>query len=111
VDLILRRPMRGARDGVAATAASASVAAGLRASREVGTLTGLAREHAERCLAAARDTLAALEEGGWRALVDQPLGFEASALGAAAVAPRTGGFDPLTAGETSPTERARPFPV
>jgi hypothetical protein len=99
VDLVLRRPMTGVRAGVEAAAAAGSVAGGLRDSREVGLLTGRALEHAVRCLAAAHDTLAVLEEGGWRRLVEQPLGFEAASLGAEAVARRTGVFDPLDASD------------
>jgi hypothetical protein len=100
VGLVLRRSPEGAsqagvRSGVAATAAAAAVAVELRVSRDIGTLSGVAREHAERCVRAALDALAELEEGGPAALVDQPLGTGTPALGADAVAVRTGGFDPL----------------
>ncbi len=102
VDLVLRRPLGASskaevRAGVAATAAAATVASGLRSSREAWTLTGLALEHAERCVRAAHNALASLEEGGPNALVDQPMGIGTPALGADAVARRSDGFDPLMA--------------
>jgi D-Lysine 5,6-aminomutase TIM-barrel domain of alpha subunit len=102
VDLVLRRASGGAAHGIAVTSAAAEVAHELRTARQVGALGGPAREHAERCLAAAADTLAALETTGWSALVDQPLGFDTAALGGAAVAARTSGFDPLLVGAASP---------
>jgi hypothetical protein len=100
VQLVLRRPVdggsrSGVRPAVEATAAAAAVASGLRASRDVGALSGIAREHAERCVRAALDTLADLEAGGPAALVDQPLGMGIPVLGADAVARRSDGFDPL----------------
>ncbi len=102
VDMVLRRPLAAVRDGVGATAAAAGIAEGLRMSRGVVTLGGVAREHAERCVEAALEALAGFERGGRGALVDQPLGIAAVALGADAVAHRTGGFDPLTV-DTVPT--------
>jgi hypothetical protein len=57
-------------------------------------------EHARGAVRVAAATLAALEETGWRSMVDQPLGFDESRLGADAVAERTEAFDPLVVGET-----------
>jgi hypothetical protein len=102
VDIILRRQSGGAAAGIAPTSAAARVAHELRTARQVGALAGLARDHAERCIAVAADTLATLETTGWSALVDQPLGFDAAALGGGAVAIRTSGFDPLLVRASSP---------
>ena len=46
--------------------------------------------------AAAAATLAALDDTGWRAVADQPLGVGTRGLGAEAVAERSGAFDPLS---------------
>ena len=101
VDVILRRPGGAGRPSLEATRATVTVAAGLRGSRERPDLTGLAVEHAHRAIAAASATLAALEEHGWGAIVDQPLGMEAARLGGDAVAERTGTFDPLATGDAA----------
>ncbi len=101
VDVVLRRPAGAASPSLALTRCAAAVAAGLRGSREQPVLTGMAVEHARRAIEAASVTLASLEEHGWRAIVDQPLGTEAGHLGADAVAERTETFDPLTAGEAA----------
>jgi hypothetical protein len=69
-------------------------AASLRASRVPPELTGISAAHASGAVAAALATLDALDAGGWRALVDQPLGIRAN-VGADAVAERSETFDPL----------------
>ena len=79
---------------VAHTRAAADVAVWLRSGREA-QLSGPAAEHATRALEAAAQTLSALEDSGWRAVVDQPLAVGARGLGAEAVAERTGSFDVL----------------
>ena len=58
-------------------------------------LAGVAADHAQRAVAAAAATLAALEDAGWQAVVDQPLGVGVRGLGAEAVAERSEAFDPL----------------
>ena len=58
----------------ASTRAAATVATALRAGRSAPVLSGAAADHADRAVAAALATLAALEERGWGAVVDQPLG-------------------------------------
>ncbi|MHB8892249.1 MAG: lysine 5,6-aminomutase subunit alpha TIM-barrel domain-containing protein [Candidatus Limnocylindrales bacterium] len=95
VDVVLRRPSGAGSPSLAVTRGAATVAASLRGSREQPVLTGVAVEHARRAIKAASATLASLEEHGWRAIVDQPLGMEAARLGADAVAERTETFDPL----------------
>ena len=91
---VVRRP--GATPTEAAyTQATTGVAAGLRASRAVPELRGIALDHATRAVEAATATLRALEDGGWTSLVDAPLAFAAGHLGADAVAERTEAFDPL----------------
>lgn len=77
------------------TTAMRAVASSLRSSRVSPELTGVAAAHARAAVAAALATLGALEDRGWRSLVDQPLGIRAN-LGAEAVAERTEPFDPLT---------------
>jgi len=94
VTLVLRRPTGPVVPLLEAARQSAAVADGLRGTREPGRLTGVAREHAARVVEAAVVTLAALEESGWTALVDQPLGRWPGG-GGEATATRTGGFDPL----------------
>ena len=71
-----------------------AVASSLRSSRVPPELTGVAAAHATGAVAAALATLDALEDRGWRSLVDQPLGIRAN-IGAEAVAERTEAFDPL----------------
>jgi hypothetical protein len=85
----------GSPDAVVAMRAAASVASGLRDARVAPVLTAKAVEHAEAAALAAADTLASLQDHGWRAVVDQPLGVENVGLGAEAVAERTDSFDPL----------------
>ena len=99
VDMILRRATGAVGELAASTAEAAAVAKGLRSSREPSALAGVALDHATRSMEAAHAMLAALEEGGWRAFVDQPLGLPAPVLGAEAVASRTEAFDPLSAVE------------
>ena len=101
VDVILRRSSGPGAPSLAITRGAAIVAAGLRGSRATPVLTGAAVEHARRVVAAATATLASIEERGWSAVVDQPLGVEAARLGADAVAERTEMFDPLAAPDPS----------
>ena len=58
-------------------------------------LTTTAVEHAEATASTAAATLAALQDQGWRAVVDQPLGVRTAGLGAEWVVERTETFDPL----------------
>jgi len=101
VDVILRRAARPGTPSLAMTRRASAVAAALRRSRETPLITGAAAEHAGRAIDAARATLQTLEDHGWSALVDQPLGMEAARLGADAVAERTEAFDPLAAAEAA----------
>jgi hypothetical protein len=94
VEAVLRAP-GDVPATVAQTRAAADVAVWLRSGRERAQLAGPAAEHAARAIAAAGQTLAALEDSGWRAVVDQPLAVGARGLGAEAVAERTAAFDPL----------------
>jgi hypothetical protein len=94
VELVLRRPGASFADQ-ARTRAAAAVAAGLARSRVAPELTGLAVQHAERAVRVASATLGTLEESGWRAIVDQPLGMDEARMGVDAVAERTEAFDPL----------------
>jgi hypothetical protein len=96
VDLVLRGPAGTSGPAVGLTRATAAVATALRAGRSAPVLSGLATEHAERAVAAALTTLAALDDHGWGAVVDQPLAVGAAGLGAEAVAERAGAFDPLS---------------
>ncbi|MEO5965420.1 MAG: lysine 5,6-aminomutase subunit alpha [Candidatus Limnocylindrales bacterium] len=91
VEMVLRRSHGTAQQ----TRGMTHVAASLRGSRVTPELTGVAAAHARDAVAAAMATLAALEEQGWRALVDQPLGIRAN-LGGDSVAERTEAFDPLS---------------
>ncbi len=99
VDVILRRPVAEGAPTLGMTRRAANVAAGLRRSRVAPVLSGAAGEHAGRAVDAADAALASLEEHGWRAIVDQPLGMDGAHPGGLAVAERTETFDPLTAGE------------
>jgi beta-lysine 5,6-aminomutase alpha subunit len=94
VDVVLRRAGEPASI-VGQSRAAASVAMGLRQGRSAPELSGPAADHANRAVLAAAATLAALDDTGWRAVVDQPLGVGAGGLGAEAVAERTEPFDPL----------------
>jgi hypothetical protein len=100
VDVILRRPGASLPARARLTRAAAAVAAGLADSRDAPRLSGVAMEHARGAVRVAAATLAALEDTGWRSMVDQPLGFDESRVGADAVAERTEAFDPLVVGET-----------
>ncbi len=95
VELIIRRP--GARLTMDArlTRVAAGVARSLARSRVAPELTSAAVEHAAGVVRAAASTLSALQETGWRSIVDQPLGIDEARLGADAVAERTESFDPL----------------
>jgi hypothetical protein len=66
-----------------------------RCARVAPVLTAKAVDHAEAAARAAADTLTALEDKGWQAVVDQPLGDGTTGLGAEAVAERSETFDPL----------------
>jgi hypothetical protein len=99
VDVILRRAVGPGTPSLAMTRRAAAVAAALRRSRVAPVITGVAAEHARRSVDAADATLASLEEHGWSAIVDQPLGMEGAPPGGHAVAERTEAFDPLAAGE------------
>jgi hypothetical protein len=101
VDIILRRDARPGVPSLVMTRRAAAVAAALRRSRVSPVLTGVAAEHAGRAIDAADATLASLEEHGWRAIVDQPLGLDGDHPGGLAVADRTEAFDPLAAGEVA----------
>jgi beta-lysine 5,6-aminomutase alpha subunit len=96
VEVILRQAVASPSPAVAATRAAAAVAMGLRNGRSTPVLQGAAAEHADRAVAAAAATLGALDDAGWRAIVDQPLAFGARGLGADAVAERTEAFDALS---------------
>ncbi|HYO41896.1 MAG TPA: lysine 5,6-aminomutase subunit alpha [Candidatus Limnocylindrales bacterium] len=96
VEVVLRQASTSASAVVAATRAAATVAMGLRGGRSAPVLEGAAAEHANRAVAAAAETLATLDETGWRAIVDQPLAFGERGLGADAVAERTEAFDALS---------------
>ena len=72
-------------------------------------LAGVSVEHAAAVVRAAAATLAALEESGWRSIVDQPLGIDGARLAGDAVAERTEPFDPLAVlerGRVRPAVRA-----
>jgi hypothetical protein len=102
VDLVLREPSGTPGPGIGLTRASATVATALRAGRSAPVLSGAAAEHADRAVAAALATLAAVDERGWAAVVDQPMAAGAAGLGAAAVVERTGAFDPLSVEPAAP---------
>ncbi len=95
VKLLLCCAAPGFAGRAASMRAAIDVADALRASRTRPALAGLAAAHRDGTLAAAAETLAGLEEHGWRWLVDEPFGLQAGRLGAEAVADRTGGFDVL----------------
>jgi hypothetical protein len=96
VEVVLRQAAASPVSAIAGTRAAAAVAMGLRDGRSAPVLRGAAADHANRAVAAAAATLAALEETGWRSVVDQPLAFGAHGLGADAVAERTEAFDVLS---------------
>jgi hypothetical protein len=91
VETIIRR----SHPNLVGTTAMRAVAASLRQSRMTPVLTGIAAAHAAGAVAAALATIDALEDRGWGALVDHPLGIQAT-IGAEAVTERTESFDPLT---------------
>ena len=76
-------------------AGMAQTAASLRASRIAPELTGVSAAHANAAVAAATQTLEALADRGWQALVDHPLGIRAAG-GADSVVERSEAFDPLS---------------
>jgi hypothetical protein len=90
VETILRRSPASA----IATRGMAQAAASLKGSRVLPELTGVAVAHAGESVAAALQTLEALTDRGWQALVDQPLGIRATGV-PDTVAERNEPFDPL----------------
>ena len=96
VEVVLRQAAHPGSMPIAGTQACAAVAMGLRAGRSAPVLEGPAAEHADRSVAAAAATLAALDDAGWRSVVDQPLAIGEGGLGADAVAERTEAFDALS---------------
>jgi len=95
VDIVLRQPLLEPAGPMAQTRAAAGVAMALRGARGTPALMGASVDHADRVVAIAAATLAALEESGWRAVVDQPLGVGSGVLGGESVAERTEAFDPF----------------
>jgi len=99
-EVIVRRPgdaVIGTARRAATTREAGAVAAGLWPSRVASALRANAAEHLSDVVRAASATLGVLEQGGWSALVDEPMGIPATRLGADAVAERTETFDPLPA--------------
>jgi hypothetical protein len=90
VETVLRRSHVSA----IATRGMTQAAASLRASRVPPELTGVAAAHANEAVSAAAQTLEALADRGWQALVDHPLGIRAAGA-PDAVAERTESFDPF----------------
>jgi len=90
VEAVVRRSHESSRT----TRGMLHVAGSLRSSRVPPELTGVAAAHANGVVGAALRTLEALDERGWGALVDQPLGIRAN-LGADSVSERSESFDPL----------------
>jgi len=95
VEVILCRPGAALATAARMTRAAATVARSLGRSRALPVLAGISVEHAGAVVRAAASTLAALEERGWRSIVDQPLGIDGARLAGDAVAERTERFDPL----------------
>lgn len=97
-ELLVRRPAAGP-DETAARAAmtreASAVAAGLWRARRPAGLQAPAEAHLGDMVAAASSTLDLLEQGGWTALVDEPMGFSPGAVEGDAVAERTETFDPI----------------
>ncbi len=91
-----------------ATREAAGVAAGLWRSRTAAGLHAAAGAHLTAMVQAATATLSLLEQGGWSALVDEPMGIPSAGPQADAVAERTETFDPLLpdAGPHDPPRRA-----
>ncbi len=102
VEVILRGAATAPARSLAMSRAAAAVAIGLRDGRSAPILRGPGAEHADRAMAAAAATLAALDASGWRAIVDQPLTVGSRGLGAEAVAERTEAFDALAVEVGSP---------
>jgi hypothetical protein len=94
--LVLRQP-RGGSSGptVTATRVAAAVAGDLAGARAGSALAGRAAEHAAETILAARGTLEALAEAGWRAVVGVGPSQGRRAGSAEAVAERSDPFDPL----------------
>jgi len=108
VELIIRHPGASLTADVRLTRAASAVATSLARSRQAPTLSGAAVDHASGVMRAVAATLTALEDAGWRPIVDQPLGIDEARLGADAVATRTESFDPLAVlerGTGAPTVR------
>jgi hypothetical protein len=99
VDVILARPGAALPARARLARAAVDVASGLARSRHAPELTGVAVDHAAGVLRQAAATLRALEETGWRSIVDETPGADGIRLGAEAVAERSESFDPLAVGE------------
>ena len=95
VDVILCRPGPALATDARVTRGAAAVARSLGRSRALPVLAGVSVEHATAVIRAAAATLEALEDSGWRSIVDQPLGIDGARLAGDAVAERTEPFDPL----------------
>jgi hypothetical protein len=93
--------IRGAspRDAAAVVAdarAAAAVGGGGRGAVAYGGLTGAARTHAEASIRAGIETLEALANEGWRAVIGDPMGGpDRERLGADAVVERSEPYDPF----------------
>lgn len=99
-ELIVRRAGNGPDDSAARAATTrevADVAAGLWRTRRPARLQAPAEAHLAAMVTAAMATLSLLEQRGWAALVDEPMGISSGATEADAVAERTEAFDPLLA--------------
>ena len=95
VEVIVCRPGPSLAGGARMTRAAATVARSLGRSRALPVLAGVSVEHATAVVRAAAATLAALEDSGWRSIVDQPLGIDGARLAGDAAVERTEPFDPL----------------
>jgi hypothetical protein len=97
-EVIVRRAGTGPADTAnraATTREAASVAAGLWPSRVPASLHAAADAHLTAMVEAAAATLTILEQGGWSALVERPMGIAPAGTAADAVAERSETFDPL----------------
>lgn len=93
--LLLRHPTRDHRRAAAEVRAAGRVAAEHAAVAPPGDLGGVALEHARATVEAAVFTLERLADLGWRAVLGDPVGSVAGAIGGDAVAERRESFDPL----------------
>jgi hypothetical protein len=84
----------GFAERAARMGAAIDVAAAVAAARTRPSLMGIAQAHHDATLAAAVATIAGIEDGGWRWLVDHPFALPGR-IGADAVADRTTAFDVL----------------